>query len=526
MNFTRVLKPLRITISLFFILVITFAFIDFRELLPASGKQHIMFFQFIPSFLKFLHAPVFIASGFIVVLILSLLVGRLYCSLLCPLGTMQDIVIWIMKKLRIQKIFRFRKPYNVVRYGILIVAIVLFIMHNIVLFILLDPYSIYGRISSNLLFPVVLHLNNWLSAMLQDAGIYSVYPVSVARPVFFSLLVTSAMAVVVIWMAMFHGRLFCNTICPVGSLLSRFSLASLFQIRIEEKKCTRCLKCVTVCKANCIDVINETVDFSRCIGCFNCMDECAYDAINYRNVIRLRQISKQKEEGRRNFMIAFTALFAGAPFATKAIAGQYKKHKSGTAYDGMVLNDKPHAVSPPGSVSHEHFNVHCTGCHLCVSVCPTHVLQPSTYEYGWQGILQPRLDNTVNYCSYDCTLCSEVCPAGAIQKLTVEQKHITQIGIARFEKKNCVVYTDETSCGACSEHCPTKAVNMVPYKNDLMIPEVTPEICIGCGACEYACPVDPPFKAIYIRANTVHQLAQKPEIEKMEPSGSKSDFPF
>jgi ferredoxin len=108
--------------------------------------------------------------------------------------------------------------------------------------------------------------------------------------------------------------------------------------------------------------------------------------------------------------------------------------------------------------------------------------------------------------------------------LTVEEKLTTQTGVVRFEKQNCIVYIDETSCGACSEHCPTKAVRMVPYKGLLTIPEITPEICVGCGGCEYICPVTP-YKAIVVDGHTEHQVAQLPKEEELD-SKPLDDFPF
>ena len=59
---------------------------------------------------------------------------------------------------------------------------------------------------------------------------------------------------------------------------------------------------------------------------------------------------------------------------------------------------------------------------------------------------------------------------------------------------------------------------MVPYINDLVIPEVNESICVGCGACEYACPTTP-YRAIYVEGNAIHQLAEKPkEIEQKKKS--------
>jgi len=135
-------------------------------------------------------------------------------------------------------------------------------------------------------------------------------------------------------------------------------------------------------------------------------------------------------------------------------------------------------------------------------------LKPSFLEYGVEGMMQPVMDFSHGFCNYDCTLCTEVCPNGALKKLTVDQKHATQMGYVTFVKTNCVVFTNETFCGACSEHCPTQAVSMVPYKGDLTIPYLNTAICVGCGGCEYVCPAKP-AKAIYVEGNPVHRKAEQ-----------------
>ena len=185
-------------------------------------------------------------------------------------------------------------------------------------------------------------------------------------------------------------------------------------------------------------------------------------------------------------------------------------------------------VTPPGSLDRRHFTSRCTACHLCVASCPTQVLRPSLLEYGLSGLLQPRLVYDGGACVYDCNLCGQVCPTDAIVELPLPEKRLVQVGRARFVKADCVVETKKKVCGACAEHCPTKAIAMLPYRGDpvLRIPEVNEEACIGCGACEHPCPVEP-RKAIWVEARSPHGRAKKIEQKPVEKAPAADDaFPF
>lgn len=138
-------------------------------------------------------------------------------------------------------------------------------------------------------------------------------------------------------------------------------------------------------------------------------------------------------------------------------------------------------------------------------------------EYGLDGVLLPVLNFDNHFCSYECNQCSIVCPSNAIMPITLEEKKLTQVGKVRFIPKRCIVFTDKTACGACEEHCPTKAITMVPYKNreGLYFPSVNRDYCIGCGGCEFICPAVPE-KAMIVQGLDVHETAKKPLKEEQE----------
>jgi ferredoxin-type protein NapF len=528
---------------------IGFLFLDFSGSVPSAWFRGLTWLQFVPSLFKFLqtigHGLAVTAYGFIAVLALTLLFGRVYCSYICPLGVFQDVTSWCSKKVRKKFRFRFAPPKTRLRYSILVVVILSLFTGSIFLVNLLDPYSNFGRFASDLFRPVYIMGNNVLVKIFEALGSYALYPVTVAKNDPFAFVVPLVMLALVIWLSVWKGRLYCNMVCPVGTLLGLVSKVSLYKIRMDEDKCNRCGKCMFVCKSQCIDSKNREVDFSRCVGCGNCIKACDKNAIRYSLALTSKPEIKGEPAQHRQADVSKRHFLFGSAFFIASLSGlsiksfaqplvrrsqiRRRNRKRGDHHElghgkGKMEVLATHTVTPPGSLNHHHFTRACTACHLCVSACPTGVLKPSLFEYGLFGMMQPYMDYDASFCNYECTRCTEVCPNGAILPLTTEEKLTTQIGVARFEKHNCVVFADETSCGSCSEHCPTQAVRMVPYKGELTIPEVTPEICVGCGACEYACPVTP-YKAIVVDGHLEHKEAQKPEEVELEEKPLE-DFPF
>lgn len=146
-------------------------------------------------------------------------------------------------------------------------------------------------------------------------------------------------------------------------------------------------------------------------------------------------------------------------------------------------------TTPPGSQSVNNLLKNCIKCNQCIDNCPNEVLQPANEQYGKDFEDVPYLDFSTNFCSYDCNICSTICPTDAIMKLPLKEKQITQIGTAKFNEPQCIVITNKSSCGACAEVCPTSAITLKDIGNNLEIPNIDNNLCIGCGACEYACPV-------------------------------------
>nr|WP_321404614.1 4Fe-4S dicluster domain-containing protein [uncultured Desulfobacter sp.] len=529
------LKPLRVCIAAAFFLLTAFLFLDIWATGVNALSHTVLFLQFLPSVVKFIDHPAVGAAGFVVVLISALMVGRIYCSAICPLGIFQDLLSRVFSgsvktrgKTKRPHRYQYRAPHSALRYSVLIATLLFFLGGSGLLLNLLDPFSSFGRIVSNLLRPLVVLLNNLGVPPAETLGVHVLY--RVPWPVYVP--VSAGIALVTLgtvgWMSARHGRLYCNTLCPVGTLLGLVSKFSLVKIGIDAGACRACGWCAQSCKAGCIDVKTKSVDVDRCVACFNCLSVCPDHAMVFRPGVKSDlQIEHKKENirGRRNFVLALTA--GGLGMAARHVHAAPEPLPI-QARPTSISENRTRPISSPGSVSIERYTAICTACHLCVSACPSRVLVPSVFAFGLSGILQPQMDFTAGHCNYDCTVCSNICPSGAILPLTVEKKQQTQVGTAKFIKENCVVYTDNTNCGACSEHCPTKAVQMVPYLNaagrKLVIPEVDETLCVGCGGCEHACPTKP-FKAIYVDGNSIHKIAQKPKERKLEMDTGE-DFPF
>ena len=454
--------------------------------------------------IQFLPAVLALNLGVVIALILlTLLMGRIYCSVICPLGVLQDIFGWIGKKHRKNR-YSYSKPMNVLRYVMLGFLLVTLVGGLGSVAALIAPYSAYGRIASNLFAPIYLWGNNLLASWAESVNSYAFYSVDVWLKGGVTLMVAIVTLAALFVLAYKNGRTYCNTICPVGTVLGFLSRFSYLKPVIDTSKCNGCGLCAKNCKASCIDSKSHSIDYSRCVVCLDCIDKCRQGAIKYVPRSKAQQTTPSgatTDKGRRAF-IATSAMVAGA----SAVKAQKLKMDGGFAtIEDKKIPNRETPITPPGSLSAKNLAQHCTACQLCISVCPNQVLRPSG---GLTNFMQPETSYERGYCRPECTKCSEVCPTGAIKPITKEEKTAIQIGHAVWIADNCIVNTDGQKCGNCARHCPTGAIQMVPKdpndKKSLQIPVVNTERCIGCGACENLCP-SRPFSAIYVEGHEVHR---------------------
>lgn len=500
----NILRRLRVTLAAVFFTLITLLFLDFTGTLH-TWLGWLAKIQFLPALLA-LNVGVVVA-----LVLLTLLFGRIYCSVVCPLGVMQDVVSWISGRRKKHK-FRFSHSpeKRILRYGVLALFIVAFIAGIGSLVALLAPYSSYGRIAQNIFQPVYILGNNLMAWAAERVDSYAFYSREVwlrSLPTFIIAAITLVGIGVLAWR---NGRTYCNTICPIGTILSLMARFSWFKVKVDETKCNKCGLCSRSCKSACIDFKNSKIDYSRCVVCGDCIDKCRKKALSYTHSSpkKSEEIDKAKMIDQEVVNSARRSFLLGAAIATTSavIAQEKKKVDGGLAeIEDKQAPKRNTPLTPPGSLSAQNMARHCTACQLCVAECPNDVLRPST---DIMKLMQPTMSYERGYCRPECNRCSEVCPAGAIKPIKHENKSSIQIGHAVWIKKNCVPITDGKECGNCARHCPVGAITMISSnpKDDTSpkIPAVNTSRCIGCGACENLCPARP-FSAIYVEGHEVHR---------------------
>lgn len=474
------LRKIRITLASIVFILCAALFLD------GSGTVSSWFgwlakLQFLPALLALNLAVV------IVLIVLTLIFGRAYCSVICPLGIMQDGISHISSMRKGKKArFRWSPEVKWLRYSVLALFIIALVAGLTSVSALLAPYSAFGRIATSLVRPAL--------------------PTAIIAGV--TLLVVGVLA----WIG---GRTYCNTVCPVGTVLSFFSRFSLLRPVIDADKCRNCRACEHKCKASCINIDNHEIDYSRCVDCFNCLDSCRFGALKYRMARNRKACGAagtvqdnaevSTEEGKHN--AGRRAFISSSVIAATAIALEAQEKKVDGGYAAVTAKKAPERTNPIvpfGAVSLRHFHQHCTRCQLCVSQCPNDVLRPST---SLDRLMLPEMSYENGWCRPECTKCSEVCPAGAILEITPEEKTAIHVGTASVDLDLCVVNRDNVNCGNCARHCPAGAIMMVRKnpddENSLRIPTVLEDRCIGCGACEFLCP-SRPYSAIHVNGRIDH----------------------
>ena len=456
-----------------------------------------------------------LGAAVLVFIAAALVSGRVFCSVLCPLGTLQELVWRAGKVLRT---FLRRKKgaaaasgstYRSLpkfRYAVLLLTGTGIVFSFSPLMAALDPISTFGRgMAAVRVFPA-------LSAAAAVSAL--------------SLLLILAAA-------LFRGRTFCGW-CPVGLVLGLCSRAAPFGMNIRSG-CVSCGLCEKKCPVACLDSRAKRIETERCVLCFSCAAACPAGQAGYglrkfsctshtsRTTSHIIEESRKEVSAlsRRDFLKNAAAFSCGAVYLLAPGL------RTLAVYEGTPSLWNGLELLPPGAGNLNRYRTRCIGCQACAAVCPVGIIKLS-------GFSRPVLDYTEAACQYNCAACGQVCPTKAIRRLDMEEKHRTRIALSALTFDYCVVKTKQESCGACAEVCPTRALRMEAYP-EAGVPYLTRPVfderyCVGCGACLVVCPAQP--KAFAVSAVSEQTLTPGIRPTDTEEDGgaflyqSGDDFPF
>ncbi|MBU4342676.1 MAG: 4Fe-4S binding protein [Candidatus Omnitrophica bacterium] len=422
----------------------------------------------------------------LIMLALTLIVGRFFCGWVCPLGTIIDACGAISKRKTKLTQSKNKTLRSIKFYILAVIAIFSFI--GIQIAWVFDPIVITARfVSLNLIPAVTLGFDKVFIFFIRQFNFYgplydfyralkslflgvNVYYFSHSGIIFiFFLLIACS--------TLLAKRFWCRAICPLGAMYSLVARISFLRRIIEE--CAGCLKCKTNCR---MAAINDDLSYQKgeCILCMDCIYDCPTHKTRFAWSLPVppRRCNNASQPlhlrggtTRREFIFLMLASFLslGLGFGKKAAVSK--------------------VIRPPGVLKEQEFLDRCIRCGNCMKVCITNGLQPSIFECGLDGIWTPRLVPEIGYCEYQCTLCGNVCPTGAIPRLSLEEKKKTRLGVAEVDRSICLVWAHNKECLVCEEHCPVsdKAIKLTEgFK-----PYVDPRLCVGCGICQNKCPVRP-----------------------------------
>ncbi|MBF0142594.1 MAG: 4Fe-4S binding protein [Magnetococcales bacterium] len=420
----------------------------------------------------------------LVVVIPTLFFGRFFCSWVCPLGILNQIVGRSLNRRRPGEEYRLNRYRPLFRTKYYILAALLVLAAGGTLQTgLLDPLALLTRSVAVSLFPA-----------LDFAGLR----LYLHHPVFQGGILIALLLLAILWANRLFPRFWCRVLCPLGALLGLLSWRALFRIRRDVDRCSGCGRCLTSCQGGC-DPDGE-LRVSECHLCMNCLEECPEGALHFGLPGSRSSVHQPWDINRRRLVESGVAALAGYPLWKSSLSAESRP--------------APSVIRPPGSLPESAFLARCLKCGACMRVCPTQVLQPAMLESGLEGLWTPILVYRLGYCEHHCVLCGQVCPTGAIRRIGVGEKigikpkeKPIRLGTAFFDRGRCLPWSMQTPCIVCEEMCPTspKAIwyETVTRKHreggevTLKRPFVEPDRCIGCGICENKCPV-PDLAAIRV----------------------------
>jgi polyferredoxin len=434
----------------------------------------------------------------LIVVGLTILIGRVWCGWICPLGSLLE---WISFRKARQRARSISPKWRTVKYILLVVILVGALLGNLTLLIF-EPLALLTRAMTSVVLPA---LNFTISTgekalyalpFLRPAisGLENVIRgplLPVVQPVFQSSLLVATLFFGIILLNLLADRFWCRYLCPLGGLLGWLSRISILRPLIGQT-CNGCTRCALVCKPGAIKTIPATPESSReveimpaeCTVCLDCLVSCTKDGLGMGAVLKPAP-AQEFDLSRRQFLQTAVIGAAGIILLNTNLRLRTRNSR---------------LIRPPGAKDEDTFLSKCLRCSECMKVCPTNGLQPMLAETGLEGLWTPGLVPRIGHCDYGCNACGQVCPSGAIPPLTLDQKRQAFIGTAVVNRDRCLPWASTTPCIVCEEMCPTPqksirleevtVTNQAGERVTLQRPSVLRELCIGCGICESHCPLE------------------------------------
>jgi len=407
---------------------------------------------------------------------LTLAVGRFFCGYVCPLGVsidFSDLLLFRKYKRRgLQRDADLRRW----KYYLLIVILVAALV-GVSLVYLLDPIAFLTRFYTFVLYPMAIALLNLLLDLVRplSAGVgwtglsHLHYP----QPVYYMTAVTLMIFGGIVALDLLAPRFWCRYLCPLGAFLSLFSALGVFKRRVNQE-CNHCMACQKACPMGAIGEDPLKTRGPECIQCRECAGVCPQKAVSFPASFAGIGEYSRFDLSRRGF---FASLAGGAGFGFIALQSPF-----------TLLQGRRQLIRPPGALPEAEFLRTCIRCGECMKACVTNTLQPCLWESGMTGLWTPKLEPRMAACEPNCNVCGKVCPTQAIRSLPLEEKTYAKIGTAVLRKESCLVWAQNKMCLICDEICPYNAIVFRPVEG-YRRPVVIPSRCNGCGYCEQRCPV-------------------------------------
>jgi MauM/NapG family ferredoxin protein len=472
----------------------------------------------------------------IVTIVLTLLLGRVFCGWVCPLGTLHNMISTVRsRKRRIRAGGDAFSRWQRAKYFVLVALLVMALLGEHWIGVL-DPFSLFYRSTATALFPAVQEAMESGSTAVYDAdpGLGPVRLTLLTEPAYRFLrdqvfvakraVFAGSTLIFLVFLAaallnLARPRFWCRYVCPLGALLGLFARRTALRLGASSGECGGCNLCRVACPAAAQPEKPGAWLPAECFGCWNCVASCNQDAIDFRWESPLRKPFAGKIDLRRRALLASALGGMGGVLALRL-----SPVASARAFN-------PALIRPPGARPEGEFLDRCVECGLCMKACPPNALHPAALEAGLAGLWSPVLVPRLGYCEYECNLCGQVCPTGAIRPLPLPEKKEVRIGLAAFDTGRCLPYAFGRDCIVCEEHCPipTKAIYFVetPFRlrdgstRVVKQPRVDPDLCTGCGICENVCPFKDRAAVRVTSANETRHPGNRPLLGA--PAGSGAD---